>query len=91
MRETLVCIIACVIIGLCFLTATEVNALIGFDGQCLDDCYNEGNTKKFCMDKCVAKPDPSETDSKPKFHSECFIACKNQGNTHDFCKGLCTY
>ena len=91
MRGTLACVIACVIIGLCFLTATEVNALVAIEGKCMDECYSEGNAYEVCLKKCVAKPDPSESDNKPKFHSECVMPCLNQGNTHDFCKSLCTY
>jgi hypothetical protein len=91
MRGTFACVITCVIVGLFFLSATAANALVAIEGQCMDDCYNEGNVYEVCLKKCVAKSESSDSDKKPKFHSECLMPCRNQGNTHDFCKSLCTY
>jgi len=91
MKRTLACVIAFVIIGLFFLTATRVNALVAIEGKCMDDCSTEGKAYEVCIKECVAKPESSDSDNKPKFHPECVMPCRNQGNTPDFCKNMCTY
>jgi hypothetical protein len=91
MRRTL----ACVVIGLFFLTAAKVNAVVEIDGKCMEDCQSEGNTKGLCRNQCTAKSEPSNSTApavdRPKIYSECVMPCRNQGNTPDFCKSICNY
>ncbi len=83
--------LACVVIGLFFLTAPEVKALVGIDGKCMDACEDRGTAYAICREQCDSRPDAPAAITEPTFHLDCAIKCQNQGNTRELCKSLCTY
>lgn len=93
MRGAVAGVISFLIIALFFFAATEVEAVIEINGKCMDDCRNEGNDNRVCVNQCTVKPDDSNSvapiEKKPTGY-ECILKCRNQGNTPDFCKSLCS-
>jgi hypothetical protein len=88
-------LIASIVIGLFFLTAAQVYAVVGIDGKCLEECKSKGDNYGECRNQCITKPEStgsvSPQDNTPKFHLDCSMSCRSKGSSPDFCKSICTY